>query len=68
MSLPEIKTFTREIGGKELSIEVGRVAGLANASCLVKYGDLVLLCTATMARDRMRSNCWTGCVRTRPHG
>jgi|CXWL01.1.fsa_nt_gi polyribonucleotide nucleotidyltransferase len=50
MSLPEIKTFSREIGGKELSIEVGRVAGLANGSVLLKYGDLVMLCTATMAR------------------
>ena len=50
MSLPEIKTFSREIGGKELSMEVGRVAGLANGSVLLKYGDVVLLCTATMAR------------------
>lgn len=51
MPLPDIKTFTREIGGKELTVEVGRVAGLANGSVLVKYGECVLLCTATMARS-----------------
>jgi len=50
MSGPDIRTFTREIGGKTLTIETGRVAGLANGACLVKYGDVVLMCTAVMAR------------------
>ena len=48
MSLPEIKTFTREIGGKSCpSKRPSRRAG--RRRCLV-YGDLVMLCTATMAR------------------
>jgi polyribonucleotide nucleotidyltransferase len=50
MSGPDIRTFTREIGGKTLTIETGRVAGLANGACLVKYGDVVVMCTAVMAR------------------
>jgi polyribonucleotide nucleotidyltransferase len=50
MSQPEIRTFTRELGGKTLQIETGRVAGLANGACLVRYGDAVVMCTATMAR------------------
>ena len=30
-------------------VEVGKMAGLANGSCLVRYGDTVVRCTATMA-------------------
>ncbi|HXK34337.1 MAG TPA: polyribonucleotide nucleotidyltransferase, partial [Dehalococcoidia bacterium] len=51
MAVPDIKTFTREIGGKTLTIEQGRVAGLANGAVTVRYGDTVVLCTATMARQ-----------------
>jgi polyribonucleotide nucleotidyltransferase len=50
MPTPDIKTFTRELGGKTLSIEHGRVAGLAGGAVLIRYGDTVVLCTATMAR------------------
>jgi polyribonucleotide nucleotidyltransferase len=34
-----------------LSLEIGRMAKLAHGSCLVQYGDTVVLCTAT-AQDR----------------
>ena len=50
MAGPDIKTFTREFGGKTLTIEHGRVAGLAGGAVMVRYGDTVVLCTATMAR------------------
>src|SRR6476620_2382930 len=36
-----------EVGGRTLSLETGRLAGLAGGSVLVRYGDTVLLCTAT---------------------
>jgi len=49
--MPEMKRFKREFGGKELTIETGRVANLANGAVLVQYGDTVVLCTATMARQ-----------------
>lgn len=48
--------FKTEWGGKELSIEIGKIANQANASCLVRYGDTVVLATATMSaapRDGM---------------
>ncbi|MBI5283700.1 MAG: polyribonucleotide nucleotidyltransferase [Chloroflexi bacterium] len=48
--MPEVRTFSREIGGKTLSIEHGRVANLAGGAVMVRYGDTVVLCTATMAR------------------
>ncbi len=50
MAQPDIKTFTRELGGKTLSIEHGRVAGLAGGAVMIRYGDTVAMCTATMAR------------------
>jgi len=44
--------FSRTIGGKELSMEVGGVAGLANGAVLVRYGDSVILVTACMGAPR----------------
>ena len=35
-----------EIAGRTLSLETGRVAGLADGAVLVTYGDTVLLATA----------------------
>ncbi len=40
-------TYSMELAGRTLSVEIGRVAELANASALVKYGDTVVLVTAT---------------------
>ncbi|MHB8685197.1 MAG: polyribonucleotide nucleotidyltransferase, partial [Dehalococcoidia bacterium] len=48
--MPEIRTFSREFGGKTITIETGRVANLAGGAVTVRYGDTVVLCTATMAR------------------
>ncbi len=48
--MPEIRSFSREFGGKTLTIETGRVANLAGGAVTVRYGDTVVLCTATMAR------------------
>lgn len=42
------KEFSTEWGGKKLSISVGQLAQQANGSCVVRYGDTVVLCTATM--------------------
>lgn len=45
----QIKKFTKEWGGRTLSVEVGRFAGHANGSCLVQYGETVVLATACMS-------------------
>ena len=47
-----IEKFSRNIGGRELSMEVGRVAGLANGAVMVRYGDSMILVTACMAQPR----------------
>ncbi|MBI3963747.1 MAG: polyribonucleotide nucleotidyltransferase [Candidatus Kerfeldbacteria bacterium] len=42
------QSFTTELGGRTLSVEVGKLAGKANGSCTVQYGDTVVLATAVM--------------------
>ena len=47
------RTFEYELAGRPLVIETGKMAGLANGSCLVRYGDTAVLCNATAsARPR----------------
>lgn len=41
------KTFTMELAGRNLTIETGQLAQFANGSALVRYGDTVILSTAT---------------------
>ncbi len=47
--MPEIVEM--ELGGRRLSIEVGSVAKQANGSALVRYGDTVMLVTATSKEE-----------------
>ena len=41
------KTFEYELAGRPLVVETGKIAGLANGSCMVKYGETAVLCCAT---------------------
>jgi polyribonucleotide nucleotidyltransferase len=41
------RTFSMKLAGRDLTIETGRLAQLANGSALVRYGDTVILSTAT---------------------
>ena len=41
------KSFSIEIGGKTLTVDVGRVAAQANGPALMHYGDTTVLSTAT---------------------
>ena len=49
MFFKDFKTFETELAGRKLTIEVGKMAQLAGGSCLVRYGETEVLCTATMA-------------------
>ncbi|MCH9031097.1 MAG: polyribonucleotide nucleotidyltransferase [candidate division Zixibacteria bacterium] len=40
-----------EIGGRTLSIETGRMAKQANGSCVVRYGDTMILATACASTE-----------------
>ena len=47
------RTFSYELAGRPLTVEVGKVAGLANGSCIVRYGETaVLACATASARPR----------------
>ena len=41
------KTFSMELGGRTLSVDIGRVAAQANGAAFMHYGDTVVLSTAT---------------------
>ncbi|MBO5040472.1 MAG: polyribonucleotide nucleotidyltransferase [Clostridia bacterium] len=43
----KFKVYEYELAGRPLVIETGKMAGLANGSCLVRYGDTAVLCNAT---------------------
>lgn len=44
-----VKNWSTEWGGRTLTIEVGKLALQAGGSCTVRYGDTMILATATMA-------------------
>ena len=50
MEFPKYKTFQMDLCGRPLIVETGKVAQLANGSCLVRYGDTVILVTAVMSQ------------------
>jgi len=44
---PNHKVYETVIGGRPFTVEVGKVAELANAECICRYGDTVVLTTIT---------------------
>lgn len=47
--MSKVKTYEKEVAGKKLWVEIGRLAGQANGSCVVRYGETTVLVTATMS-------------------
>jgi polyribonucleotide nucleotidyltransferase len=45
-----LKSYSMELAGRPLVIETGKMAALANASVLVKYGDTCVLVNATASK------------------
>ena len=44
---PNHRVYEMEIGGRPFTVETGKVAELANAECICRYGDTVVLVTCT---------------------
>ncbi len=44
---PNHHVYEMEIGGRPFTVETGKVAELANAECICRYGDTVVLVTCT---------------------
>ena len=49
MFFKDFKTFETTLADRPLVVEVGKMAQLAGGSCLIRYGETEVLCTATMA-------------------
>ena len=47
MNFKNFKVFNYTLAGRPLTIESGKMAGLANGSVLVRYGETAILCCAT---------------------
>ena len=45
------KSYSMDLAGRTLTIETGKMAGLANASVLVKYGETSVLVNATSSKE-----------------
>lgn len=45
------KTYSIDVAGRKLEIETGELAQLANGAALVRYGDTVVLSTATASSE-----------------
>lgn len=45
------KEFSIDVAGRTLTVEVGQLAQLANGAALVRYGDTVVLSTATASSE-----------------
>ena len=43
------KSWTMDLCGRPLTIEVGKVAELASASAMVRYGDTTVMVAATVS-------------------
>ena len=46
-----LKSYSMELAGRTLTLETGKMAGLANGSVLVKYGDTTVLVNATASKE-----------------
>ena len=45
------KIFKTEVGGREVTVDVGKYAQQANGSCVIKCGDTVVMVNATMSEQ-----------------
>ena len=45
-----IQKFEMQLGGKNLEVEIGKVAELANGACIMRCGDTMVLVTATNSK------------------
>jgi polyribonucleotide nucleotidyltransferase len=45
-----LEQFTTEVAGRKLTVETGKLAQQANGSVLIRYGDTVVLVTATASK------------------
>ncbi|MDP5033451.1 MAG: polyribonucleotide nucleotidyltransferase, partial [Solirubrobacteraceae bacterium] len=52
MTTNTVTTVSAEIGGTEISLETGRMAKQAGGAVVIRQGDTMVLCTATVGNLR----------------
>ena len=50
MEFPNERRFETTLAGRPLVVETGKLAGLSNASCMVRWGDTCVLVNATASK------------------
>lgn len=45
------QTFSTELGGRPLTIEIGQLAKQANGAALIRYGDTAVLATVVASKQ-----------------
>lgn len=48
-TFPKYKVFETELAGRPFVVETGKMCGLSNGSCMVRYGETVVMCNVTMS-------------------
>ncbi|MBI3761806.1 MAG: polyribonucleotide nucleotidyltransferase, partial [Chloroflexi bacterium] len=49
--MPDTKQYSVVVGGQTITIETGKLAGLAGGAVTIRCGDTLLLATATMSKE-----------------
>ena len=50
------KSYSMELAGRTLTVDIGRVAKQANGAALMHYGDTTVLSTATASKEPRGGN------------
>ena len=56
------RKFEFEFAGRQLTVEIGKLAQFANGSCLVRYGETAILSTATASNSPRRNRLFSASV------
>ena len=48
-TFPNYRVWETTLAGRPFVVETGKMCGLSNGSCLVRYGETVVLCNVTMS-------------------
>ena len=49
--MTEAKIFKTTVGGREMTVEIGKYAGLSNGSCIIRCGDTVVMTNVNMSPE-----------------
>jgi len=49
--MPNVKQYSVTVGGQTVTLETGKLAGLAGGAVTIRVGDTLLLAAATMSKD-----------------